>query len=103
MHKLTITPAIFIHRPLTVLQSRQYEASMGHITVFRTMPPAHTLLRRVNWKCLRPHSAGSTLPRLWPTGSSALLDYSLVLLLKPFRPHLAMGALPSGLFNPAPE
>jgi hypothetical protein len=48
--------------------------------------------------CLRPHSAGSTILRLWPTGSSlgiAPVDYDPVVLLKPFGPHLAMGALPS--------
>jgi hypothetical protein len=48
--------------------------------------------------CLRPHSAGSTILRLWPTGSSlgiAPVDCDPVVLLKPFGPHLAMGALPS--------
>jgi hypothetical protein len=48
--------------------------------------------------CLRPHSAGSTMLRLWPTGSSvgiAPVDYDPVVLLKPFGPHLAVGALPS--------
>jgi hypothetical protein len=49
-------------------------------------------------QCLRPHSAGSTLLRLWPTGSSigmAPVDYDPVVLLKPFGPHLTAGALPS--------
>jgi len=48
--------------------------------------------------CLRPHSAGSTIPRLRPTGSSlgiAPVDYDPVVLLKPFGPRLAAGALPS--------
>src|SRR4051795_1224422 len=48
--------------------------------------------------CLRPHSAGSTIPRLRPTGSSlgiAPVDYDPVVLLKPFGPRLATGALPS--------
>ena len=47
---------------------------------------------------LRPHSADSTMLRLWPTGSSvgiAPVDYDPVVLLKPFRPRLAAGALPS--------
>ena len=51
---------------------------------------------------LRLHSAGSTIPRLWPTGSSggvAPLDYDPVVLRKPFRPHLAVGALPSGVLQ----
>src|SRR3954447_18469758 len=48
--------------------------------------------------CLRPQSAGSTIPRLRPTGSSlgiAPVDYDPVVLHKPFGPHLAAGALPS--------
>src|SRR4051794_38412835 len=48
--------------------------------------------------CLRPQSAGSTIPRLRPTGSSlgiAPVDYDPVVLLKPFGPRLATGALPS--------
>src|SRR4051812_17017604 len=48
--------------------------------------------------CLRPHSAGSTIPRLRPTGSSlgiAPVDYEPVVLHKPFGPRLAAGALPS--------
>ena len=35
------------------------------------MPPANTLVRWVNEKRLRPRSAGSTLPHLWPTCSSS--------------------------------
>ncbi len=46
------------------------EPSLGHVLGFRSVPPAHTLVRRVGKKCLRLHSAGSTLPLLWPTGSS---------------------------------
>src|SRR5262245_55420734 len=38
--------------------------------VFGTVPSANTLVRWVDEKRLRPHSAGSTLPHLWPTGSS---------------------------------
>ena len=49
------------------------------------------------WNRLRPHSAGSTLPHLWPTSSSwdRSLDYSPVLLLIPFRFHLAVDTLSS--------
>jgi hypothetical protein len=46
------------------------ESSWGHVLVFRTVPSANTLIRWVDEKRLRPHSAGSTLPHLWPTGSS---------------------------------
>lgn len=35
------------------------------------MPSANTLKRWVNEERLRPHSAGSTLPHLWPTCSSS--------------------------------
>jgi hypothetical protein len=44
------------------------------------------------------HSAGSTILRLWPTGSSvgiAPVDYDPAVLLKPFGPRLAADALPS--------
>lgn len=58
-------------------------------------------------KRLRLHSADSTLPHLWPTGSRvrvAPVHYGLVLLLKPFRLCLAADALPSGKKNlSAPE
>src|SRR6266849_5129500 len=46
------------------------ESSWGHVLVFGTVPSANTLIRWVDEKRLRPHSAGSTLPHLWPTGSS---------------------------------
>lgn len=48
--------------------------------------------------CLRPDSAGSTMLRLWPTGSSvgmAPVDYDPVVLRKPFGPWVTPGALPS--------
>src|SRR6516165_11113995 len=46
------------------------ESSWGHVMVFCTVPPANTLIRWVDERRLRLHSAGSTLPHLWPTGSS---------------------------------
>lgn len=74
------------------------EPSWGHVPIFHTVPPANTLVRRVGKKRLRCPSASSTLPRLWPTGSSrdGSLDYGPVLLRKPFRLRLAADALPSG-------
>ena len=63
------------------------------------MPPANTLVRWVNEKRLRPHSAGSTLPHLWPTCSFfgvAPIDYSPILLLMPFGFQIALDTLPSG-------
>src|SRR5215471_12968784 len=47
------------------------ESSWGHAMVFGTVPSANTLVRWVNELRLRPHSAGSTLPHLWPTCSSS--------------------------------
>ena len=47
------------------------EISWGHDVFFRSVPAAHTLVRGVNGKRLRRHSADSTLPPLWPTGSSS--------------------------------
>src|SRR4030095_10783667 len=47
------------------------EIPWGHAVLFRSVPPAHTLVRGVNGIRLRRHSADSTLPPLWPTGSSS--------------------------------
>ena len=47
------------------------EISWGHDVFFHSVPAAHTLVRGVNGKRLRRHSADSTLPPLWPTGSSS--------------------------------
>ena len=73
----------------------------SHVEIFRIVPLAHTLVRRVGKNGLRRHTAGATLPRLWPTDSSwdSPLDYGPVLLLKPFRFHLAMDTLPSGCLS----
>src|SRR5262249_20521785 len=47
------------------------EISWGHDMFFRSVPAAHTLVRGVDGKRLHRHSADSTLPPLWPTGSSS--------------------------------
>jgi len=47
------------------------EISWGHDVFFHSVPAAHTLVRGVNGIRLRRHSADSTLPPLWPTGSSS--------------------------------
>ena len=39
--------------------------------LFRSVPPAHTLVRGVDGSRLRRHTADSTWPPLWPTGSSS--------------------------------
>src|SRR5262245_15804641 len=46
------------------------ESSWGHVMIFCTVPSANTLIRWVDERRLRPHSAGSTCPHLRPTGSS---------------------------------
>jgi len=48
----------------------RYQASLGHTHVFSTVSSAHTWVRRGEPNCLRLHRAGSTIPRLGPTGSS---------------------------------
>ena len=53
------------------------QVSRGHTRIFRTVPPANTLVRWVNEKRLRRHSAGSTLPHLGPTRSSSGLPPSI--------------------------
>ena len=51
----------------------RYQVSLGHPRLFPTVSPAHTVVRWGGTICLRLHSAGSTIPHLWPTGSSGLL------------------------------
>lgn len=80
----------------TYLPFGRYQASLGHRRLFPTVSPANTLVRWGGTQCLRLHSAGSTIPHLWPTGSS-LFDYDPVVLLKPFRPRLTTSALPFGV------
>src|SRR6266852_9667144 len=66
------------------------------VLLYRTV--ASTLVRWEHER-LRLRNAGSTLPHLWPTGSSSgwpLIDYGPVLLLMPFGFHLTMDTLPSG-------
>jgi len=48
----------------------RYQVSLGHPRLFPTVSPAHTVVRWGGTICLRLHSAGSTIPHLWPTGSS---------------------------------
>src|SRR5215510_3038425 len=48
----------------------RYQVSLGHPRLFPTVSPAHTVVRWGGTKRLRLHSAGSTIPHLWPTGSS---------------------------------
>ena len=77
---------------------KPYEFSWGHASIFRTVPSANTLMRRVDENAFasivqaRPCPAFGRPVRLW-NGS---LDYGPVLLRKPFRLHLTMDALPSG-------
>jgi len=47
------------------------QSSCGHLLLFRAVPSANTLVRWVNELRLRLRSTGSTLPHLWPTGSSS--------------------------------
>ncbi len=69
-----------------------------HIQIFRTVPFAHTLVRRVDKNAFavilpaRPCPVFGRPIRPW----GRPLDYGPVLLLKPFRFHLAVDTLPSG-------
>ena len=57
--------------PALLARGASDEISWGHDVFFRFVPAAHTLVRGVDGKRLRRHSADSTLPPLWPTGSSS--------------------------------
>ncbi len=79
---------------------RRYEVSVSHVLVFRAMPPANTLVRRVNWNAFAPVVQARPCPVFGRPVHR--IDYGLALLLKPFGPNLAIGALPSG-FKPGPR
>ena len=74
------------------------EPSWGHVQIFRTVPLANTLVRRVGKNAFavivpaRPCPVFGRPIHHW--GSP--LDYGPVLLRKPFRFHLAVDTLPSG-------
>ncbi len=74
------------------------EPSWGHVQIFRTVPSANTLVRRVGKSAFaaivpaRPCPVFGRPVHRW--GSP--LDYSPVLLRKPFRFHLTVDTLPSG-------
>jgi hypothetical protein len=69
------------------------------------VPPAHTLVRRVNENAF----ASTVRPRLFPSLADRLpqalaFDYGPVLLRMPFGFHLTVNTLPSGsLLPPASE
>jgi hypothetical protein len=47
-----------------------YQVSLGHVCLFPTVSPAHTVVRWRGTPRLRLHSADSTILQLGPTGSS---------------------------------
>jgi len=65
------------------------ESSRGHALIFPAVQSARTLVRWVDEMRLRPTKAGSTLPHLWPTGSS-----------KGWLPRLQPGSSPHALRIP---
>jgi hypothetical protein len=77
---------------------KSYESSWGHASIFHTVPSANTLVQWVDENAF----ASIVQARPCPTFGRPVcpwnrsLDYGPVLLLKPFRLHLAMDALPSG-------
>ena len=77
----------------------RYQVSLGHTRLFPTVSPAHTLVRRGGTHTPSPPSCrldhSSSVADRFICGI-APIDYNPVVLRKPFRPHLAVGALPSG-------
>jgi hypothetical protein len=77
------------------------EPSWGHVQIFRTVPSANTLVRRVGKNAFaaivpaRPCPVFGRPVHRW--GSP--LDYGPVLLRKPFRFHLAVDTLPSSCLS----
>jgi hypothetical protein len=84
----------------------RYQASLGHRRLFHTVSPAHTLVRRGGAQTPSSSESGldhsSSLADRFIFGM-APVDYDPVLLLKPFRPHLTVSALPSGCLATACE
>ena len=74
------------------------EPSWGHVQIFRTVPLANTLVRRVGKNAFAAIVPARPCPVFGRPISSwgRPLDYGPVLLRKPFRFHLAMDTLPSG-------
>jgi len=81
------------------------ELSRGHVPVFRTVPSAHTLVRRVDGNAF----ASTVQARPFPVFGRPVrlrgipLDYGPVLLLKPFGFHLTVDTLSSPIFIGAGE
>ena len=72
--------------------------AFGHIQIFRTVPPAHTLLRRVGknaFATIVPARPGPVFGRPAHHGGGPL-DYGPALLRMPFGFHLAVDTLPFG-------
>lgn len=69
-----------------------YETSRGNARSFPTVPPAHTLLRP-GVPSISFASVVQARYRLDLADRFALFGYGPVICRKPFRPHLAVGAL----------
>lgn len=76
------------------------EPSWGHVQIFRTVPLANTLVRRVGKNAFAVIVPARPCPVFGrPIHHGLPLDYGPVLLLKPFRSHLAVDTLPSGCLS----
>ncbi|MGH8624254.1 MAG: hypothetical protein ACREYC_02900, partial [Gammaproteobacteria bacterium] len=77
----------------------RYQASLGHRRFFRTVSPAHTGVATRRNPCAFAFIVQARPFPAWADRfiiGMAPVDYDPVLLPKPFRPHLAVSALPSG-------
>jgi hypothetical protein len=83
---------------LGALQER-IESSWGHMLVCHTVPSANTLVRWVDENAFAPIVRARPCPTFGrPVRHGvAPIDYGPVLLRKPFRFHLTVDTLPSGL------
>jgi len=78
-----------------------HEPSRGHVSIFHTVPSAHTLVRRVIESAFasivqaRPFPVFGRPVRLW----GRPLGYGPVFLRRPFGLHLAVDALPCPILS----
>lgn len=79
------------------------EFSRGYALFFRIVPPAHTLVQRVNEYAFASIVQARPVPVFGrPVHPGSRLDYGPMLLLMPFGFHLTVNTLPSDSFHHRP-
>ena len=97
--RASLLVSFFAYRgPYSAATRKRDKRSWGHARYLPCRAVRKHLGAMGEWIRLRLHTADSTLPRLWPTGSSSgqpPIDYGPAVLFRPFGLHLAVDTLPS--------